>query len=116
MSAEWHRILREELGFDGVAITDDLGMLQASGVPAYADPVANAVGAIAAGNDMVLAVVYTTPDSASRIVDGIVAAVEAGTLPAARLDQAATRVTALRLTLAAEGRGLVPCADCASAG
>ena len=65
---------------------------------------------------MVLAVVFTTPDSAARIVDGIVAAVEAGTLPAARLDEAATRVTALRLELAAEGRGLMPCADCSPAG
>ena len=116
MSAEWHRILREELGFDGVAITDDLGMLQTSGLPAYADPVANAVAAIGAGNDMVLAVVHTTADSATRMVDGIVAAVEAGTLPAGRLDEAATRVTALRLKLAAEGRGLMPCADCSPAG
>jgi len=99
-----------------VAITDDLGMLQSSGLPAYADPVANAVAAIAAGNDMVLAVVFTNAESATRIVDGIVSAVEAGTLPAARLDEAATRVTALRLRLAAEGRGLVPCADCTPAG
>lgn len=116
MSAEWHRIAREELGFSGVAITDDMGMLQASGVPAFRDPVANAVTAIAVGNDMVLAVLYTTVHSAPRIVDGIVAAVDAGTLPQARLDEAATRVMALRLELAAQGRGLVPCATCLPAG
>lgn len=112
VSSEWHRIAREELGFDGVTITDDLGMLQASGDPAYADAVGNAVQAIAAGNDMVLAVVSTSAQTAPSIVDGLTAAVESGTLPQARLDEAATRVMALRLRLAADGRGLVPCADC----
>ena len=116
LSAEWHRIAREELGFDGVALTDDLGMLQASGVPAYADPVGNAVAAIAAGNDMVLAVVHSTADTAARMADGIAAAVDAGVLPAERLDDAATRVMRLRLQLAADGRGMMPCADCAPAG
>ncbi|MHC2999001.1 glycoside hydrolase family 3 N-terminal domain-containing protein [Microbacterium sp. HJ5] len=116
LSAEWHRIAREELGFEGVTVTDDLGMLQASGIAAYADPVANAVAALAAGNDLVLAVMFSTPESAPRIVEGIVAAVEDGTLPAERLRQAATRVTALRLGLAADGRGLLPCPDCEPAG
>ncbi len=116
LSAQWHRIAREELGFEGVTLTDDLGMLQASGVPAYSDPVANAVAAIAAGNDMVLAVVYSTPETASRMVDGIAAAVDSGALPAERLEEAATRVTRLRLDLAAEGRGLVPCPGCVPAG
>lgn len=116
LSAEWHRIAREEVGFEGVTITDDLGMLQASGDPAYADPVANAVAALAAGNDMVLAVMFSDAGTAGRMVDGIVAAVESGALPAARLDEAATRVMRLRLELAAAGRGLVPCTDCATAG
>lgn len=113
LSAEWHRIARDELGFEGVAVTDDLGMLQASGVAGYADPVANAVAALVAGNDLVLAVMFSTPESAPRIIDGIVAAVESGALPADRLEEAATRVAELRLGLAAEGSGLVPCAECA---
>lgn len=116
LSAEWHRIAREELGFSGVAITDDLGMLQASGIPAYRDPGANAVSAIAAGNDMVLAVMFSTSETAGRIIDGIAAAADAGTLPMARLDEAAERVMLLRLELAAEGRGLMPCATCEPAG
>ena len=115
LSGEWHRIAREELGFDGVTLTDDLGMLQASGDPAYSDPVANAVTAIAAGNDMVLAVVYSTADTASRMVDGIALAVDSGALPAKRLEEAATRVTRLRLDVAAEGRGLMPCTGCTPA-
>lgn len=116
LSPEWHRIAREELGFDGVSITDDLGMLSSSGVAAYADPVGNAVAAITAGNDMVLMVAGSTPETSARMVDGIVAAVESGELPAERLDDAAAHVMRLRLTLAAEGRALIPCADCEAVG
>lgn len=116
LSPEWHRIAREELGFTGVSVTDDLGMLQASGEPAYADPVANAVAALGAGNDLVLSVMFTTADTAPRLVDGIVAAVEGGSLPATRLDEAATRVAALRLARADAGAGFVPCAECTPAG
>lgn len=116
LSAEWHRIARDDLGFDGVAITDDLGMLESSGLPQYADAVANAVASIAAGNDMVLTVVGSTPETAPRTAEGIAAAVAAGTLAPERLQEAAERVMALRLELAAEGRGLVPCATCEPAG
>ncbi len=116
LSPTWHRIARDELGFDGVMITDDLGMLQGSGLPEYADPVANAVNALAAGNDMVLTVVYSTPDTATEIVDGIVAAVESGALPAERLDDAATRVMELRLAVAAAGSGPLPCTTCEPVG
>ena len=116
LSAEWHRIAREELGFDGVAVTDDLGMLEASGISSYSDPVANAVAALAAGNDLLLSVMFTSADSAPRIVDGIVTAVDAGTLPPERLREAATRVAQLRLQLAADGRGLLPCGDCPPVG
>ena len=116
LSPEWHRIAREELGFEGVIVTDDLGMLEASGLPEYQDPVANAVMALSAGSDLLLTVLYSTGDTAPRIVDGIVAAVESGAVPVERLDDAATRVTALRLEVAASGRGLAPCAECAPVG
>lgn len=116
LSAEWHRIAREDLGFDGVAITDDLGMLQASGLTQYQDPAANAVAAVAAGNDMVLTVVLSTADTAPRSIDAITAAVESGALPAERLEEAATRVMALRLGIAARGSVALPCPECAPAG
>ncbi|GAA1692463.1 glycoside hydrolase family 3 N-terminal domain-containing protein [Microbacterium sediminicola] len=116
LSAEWHRIAREDLGFEGVAITDDLGMLEASGLPEYRDPVANAVAALAAGNDMVLTILYSDRDTAGRITAGIAAAVENGQLTQERLDEAATRVAALRLDAAAEGPGLAPCPECAPVG
>ncbi|MEV8266410.1 glycoside hydrolase family 3 N-terminal domain-containing protein [Microbacterium sp. NPDC076911] len=112
LSAKWHDIARKELGFSGVAITDDLGMLEASGIADYADPVSNAVEALVAGNDMVLTLLNSNENTAPRIVAGIVAATEDGTLSMERLEEAAQRVAVLRLELSGDGRGLSPCEDC----
>lgn len=105
LSARWHAIAHDELGFDGVMITDDLGMLSASGVAAYRNPVANAVTAIEAGNDMVLMIAGSTPATAPEMAAGIAQAVADGTLPAARLQDAAEHVMELRLKLAAQATG-----------
>jgi len=116
LSAEWHRVLRDDLGFTGVAVTDDLGMLQATGIPEYRDPVANAVAALAAGNDLLLGVMFSDANTADALIDGITTAVEAGAVPMSRLDDAATRVFALRTEVAGAGRGMVPCTECTPAG
>lgn len=102
LSARWHAIARDELGFRGVMITDDLGMLSSSGVAAYRDPVANAVAAIAAGNDMVLMVADSTADTAPAMAAGIAAAVADGRIPAERLQDAAEHVMRLRMHLPQE--------------
>ncbi|WP_226532974.1 glycoside hydrolase family 3 N-terminal domain-containing protein [Microbacterium paraoxydans] len=116
LSATWHEIARDELGFDGVAVTDDLGMLLSSGDPAYADPVANGVAAIAAGNDLVLMIAGSDARTAGSMAAGIAAAVEKGTLPAERLEDAATRVVALRLELAASTIPWAVCDECEPVG
>lgn len=115
LSPRWHEIAREELGFDGVIVTDDLGMLQSSGIPEYADPVRNAVSAVAAGSDLVLMIAGSTSDTAGEIVTGLTAAVDAGTLPAERLADAAARVTSLRLQTASATTDWALCPDCAPA-
>jgi len=99
LSGRWHAIARDELGFEGVMITDDLGMLSSSGVAAYRDPVANAVAAIAAGNDMVLMVAGSTAETAPAMAAGIATAVQDGRIPAARLKDAAEHVMRLRMQL-----------------
>lgn len=101
LSERWHAIARDELGFDGLMITDDLGMLSSSGVAAYRDPVANAVDAIAAGNDMVLMIAGSTATTASEMAAGIAQAVDDGTISAARLQDAAEHVMTLRMQVAA---------------
>jgi beta-N-acetylhexosaminidase len=116
LSPEWYRILHEDLGFEGVAVTDDLGMLVQSGFPEYADPVGNAVAAIAAGADLVVTVASSTPQTAADMAAGIAAAADSGALPQERLAEAATRVVALRLKQAGDGRSLLPCeGECAPA-
>lgn len=113
LSARWHEIAREELGFDGVIVSDDLGMLQSSGVPAYADPVTNAIAALEAGTDLVLMIAGSTDQTAGQIVNGVAAAVGSGALPAERLAEAATRVMALRLQSSAASAEWNLCDDCA---
>jgi beta-N-acetylhexosaminidase len=103
LSPEWHRILREELGFEGVVVTDDMLMLQHNGLPEYADPGENAVRALAAGGDLLLYVLPADPSEFGISVDGLAAsiseAVASGRIPEARLDEAATRVFELRREL-----------------
>ncbi len=98
LSPAWHRILREELGFDGVAITDDLRMLEDTGLPEYRNAGENAVRAIAAGNDVVLDVLPAGADPAA-LIDPVVAAVQQGRIPAAQVDASALRVLELRRSL-----------------
>lgn len=87
LSPEAYRVLREDLGFDGVAVTDSLGM---GGVTGVGDPGAVAVAALAAGADLLL-----NPADNAAAHAAVVAAVEDGTLPRARVDEAAGRVIAM---------------------
>lgn len=104
LSAEWHRILRDELGFDGVVVTDDMLMLQHNGLAEYADPGENAVRAVAAGSDLLLYVLPADPSEFGISVDGlvasIVAAVQSGRISQDRLDEAVERILTLRRSLA----------------
>ncbi len=86
-------LLRDELGFDGVAITDDLG---AGAVRAgYRVPEA-AVTALAAGADLVQ--IGSVADQ-RQVRERILAALESGELSRARLGEAAGRVLALKRDL-----------------
>jgi len=112
LSPRWHEIARDDLGFDGVIVTDDLGMLISTGIDEYADPVENAVSAVAAGSDLVLMVAHSTPETAAQMSAGIAAAVDEGTIPADRLQEAAERVITLRLEVAASGAVWELCNGC----
>jgi beta-N-acetylhexosaminidase len=89
-------LLRDQLGYQGVAITDDLG---AGAVRSgYSVPKA-AVAALAAGADLVQ---IDAPKDQTGVQAAIVAAVANGELPEARLEQAAARVLELK-----RSRGLI---------
>ncbi|MBO5122478.1 MAG: beta-hexosaminidase, partial [Oscillospiraceae bacterium] len=83
LSPEVHRVLREELGFEGVIMTDDLAM---EAVAAYSEDGAVAVMAIEAGNDLVLTTDYRTQ------IPKVIEAVESGRLSEDAIDTACRRV------------------------
>ncbi|MBI3752125.1 MAG: hypothetical protein HY263_10790 [Chloroflexi bacterium] len=88
-------LLRDEIGFNGITITDSLnGIGEAMGVPAKT----LAIKAAAAGTDMIL---LTGPEaSTSAAYTALVAALNDGTIPRSVLEASYDRILALRLALA----------------
>jgi beta-N-acetylhexosaminidase len=82
-------VLRDRLGFDGVVVTDALGMAAITDRYASGE---SAVAALVAGSDVLL-----MPPDPRAARDAIVAAVATGELEAQRLGEAARRVVALAL-------------------
>lgn len=102
LSAKWHEIVRNELGFKGVIVTDDMIMLQDSGEAAFADPVANAVAALQAGSDLLLYVLDHGGKSGidpNVLIDGVLQAVNDGRLEQKDIDDSVRKVLELRYSL-----------------
>lgn len=110
LSLVWHRILRNELGFTGVIITDDLTMLEKSNIPEYSDRVTNAIAALVAGNDVLLYVPGAGFD-ANALVFGIANAVHSGQLSEAQIDESVARVLIQRRELFPEATTWMPPCD-----
>jgi beta-N-acetylhexosaminidase len=103
------RLLRDELGFDGVSITDALDMAALAQGP---EQVVDVLAAIRAGVDLLL----TAPDEEARwrIERGLVHAAARGLVDDAGSRAALDRVASLRAWLGQQGRpdlGLVGCAE-----
>lgn len=89
-------LLRGQMGFTGVVITDSLGM-----EPARKWPVGEAaVRAFLAGNDMLL-----MPPNVASAQKGLLAALASGRIPRQRMLDSVTRILALKLTVAAGPSG-----------
>ena len=82
-------VLRESLGFEGVVVTDSLGMAAVADRYTSSE---SAVAALRAGADLLL-----MPPDPRAARDGVVQAVRTGELTRSRLRQAAQRVVALSL-------------------
>ncbi len=80
LSIKWHDIIRQRDHFKGIIITDDMLMLQQSGLPEYSDPIKNAINAINAGNTVLLYVLGSDSIAPNDLIDGIVSAVDDGTI------------------------------------
>lgn len=86
-------LLRGELGYDGVIVTDALDMRAVTDTYGLAG---GSVLSLAAGADLLCLGPIPTEDDVHLIVDEIIAAVLDGRLPVTRLEEAAERVSALR--------------------
>jgi len=87
LSPAAYAYLRDTLGFTGVTVTDALNMRAVTDAFAAGD---SEVAALAAGADLLL-----MPRDPAAARQAIVAAVQAGTLPRERLDEAVARVSLL---------------------
>lgn len=91
-----HRLLREELGFSGVLVTDDLEM---GGVTRYGDIGSAAVKAFQAGHDLLL--VCHREDRVRRVLDALEDARRTGDIPERRIEEALERLAVLRTRIGA---------------
>jgi beta-N-acetylhexosaminidase len=100
-------LLREQLGFEGVAITDDLGAgaIKARGAAAEAGGAgpqggsavaAAAIAAVQAGADMLL---ISSPGDQQGVTDAMIEAIGTGEISEDRLDEAIGRVLLLKQEL-----------------
>ena len=96
LSPRWHQILREDLGFEGVIVTDDMKMLRDS---EGTDAVDNAIASLNAGSTLILDIGRPDMDAvsfANYLIDGIVAALESGDLAPETLRDASLRLFEVR--------------------
>jgi beta-N-acetylhexosaminidase len=96
-------LLREQLGFEGVIITDDMGM---AGIMQIAPPEESGVRAILAGADILTCVRMDitgacAPDMIEQLHAGLMGAVEDGRLTEERIDESVRRILALKEASAA---------------
>jgi beta-N-acetylhexosaminidase len=81
------QLLREELGFDGVIVTDDLSM---AGASAEGSPAGAAVAAVKAGADLLI--ISSPAQEQADAYEAVVAAVEAGEIPEKQIESSVRRV------------------------
>ena len=90
LSAAMHRLLREDLGFDGVILTDDLSMDSVADLPLDTD---TAVAAILAGSDLLCTGDYKEQYTA------VCEAYEQGIISLERLDESVRRILRWKIEL-----------------
>ena len=93
-------VLRKEMGFDGVILSDSMNM---KAMKANYDPVESAIMAIAAGVDLIMLAEEHYDHNAEQylqqqqdIIRGMINAIETGTLPIERVNDAVGRVLDLK--------------------
>jgi beta-N-acetylhexosaminidase len=84
-------MLRGDLGFDSVVVTDDLAMAGATGGGTVADAAVKAVGA---GTDLL--VISSSPQEQADAYDAVVEAVRSGEIPRSQVEESVVRLLAVK--------------------
>jgi beta-N-acetylhexosaminidase len=92
-------MLRRDLGFDGVVVTDDLVM---AGAKSGRTPAEAAVEAVEAGADLLIA---SSPLQQADAYDAVVAAVESGEIPRSRIEKSVERLLTAKERYQLRGAG-----------
>jgi beta-N-acetylhexosaminidase len=100
LSREAISMLRRDLGFDGVVVTDDLAMAGAKG---GGTPSEAAVEAVKAGADLL--VVSSPPQQQAAAYDAVVDAVESGEIPSSRIEKSVGRLLTVKERYRLRGAG-----------
>ncbi|CYU01276.1 beta-N-acetylhexosaminidase [Streptococcus suis] len=90
ISPEINKILRNELGFEGVIMTDDFDM---QGLVQFVDQDTGALQTIQAGTDMILSSSYASQ------IPYIIEQVKSGTITEERIDQSVKRILGMKYDL-----------------
>lgn len=88
-------ILREELQFDNIIITDAMNMKV---ITKFYDADQAAIMAVQAGNDMIL-----MPDNFEQAFEGVLEAVKDGTISESKIDDSVSRILSVKIR-----RGIIP--------
>ncbi len=93
-------VLRDEMGFDGLILSDSMNM---KAMKANYDPVDSAIRAIRAGVDMIMLAEEHYDHNAEQylqqqqaLIQGVIQAVESGDLDSSRVDDAVSRILKLK--------------------
>ena len=87
LSPAVHKFLREDMGFDGLIMTDSLDM---NAITLYTGDKASAVAAVLSGNDLLCCTTY------DKQMPAVVEAVRSGTIPEARIDESVAKILELK--------------------
>jgi len=86
-------LLRDEMGYDGIVITDALDM---DAIDTVYSPSDAAIAAIQAGNDLILIGAHISPENQIEAMQAVVDAVNSGQISESRIDESVRRILAAK--------------------
>jgi beta-N-acetylhexosaminidase len=93
-------MLRRDLGFDGVVVTDDLAM---AGAKSEGTPAEAAIRAVQAGADLLI--LSSPPQQQADAYDAVVGAVKSGEIPRSRIQKSVERLLTVKEGYLSRGAG-----------